>query len=132
MHYRTVRKWAAAFYNLTYAEVELIITMHCKKRFTNVGFKGAEYVMSWDRHRFDKLKRAGWIDIYRNYWDTGEGKTIYKPSRKANEMVNKIYRILLGEEEIPVNRENPFINGKTYTDKVMLTAIELMKQDLQK
>lgn len=130
MHYRTVRRWAAAYYKITSAEVELLISMHCKKRFTNEGFKDGEVTMTWDLKRFRRLKKDGWIDVYRDFWKTKEGKTIYKPSRKLNEMANKIYRILLGEEELPVNAKTPFNKNETYTDKTMLTAIEIAKRDI--
>lgn len=128
MYWRTVKKWAAEYWKMTAPDVEMIMSLHCKKRFTRDGFEDGEKVMAWDTTRFARLRKEGWIDVYRQFTRAG-GKTIFKPSRKANEMVNKIYRILLGEEEIPMNNKNPFWKADTYTDKVMLSSIDDMKRD---
>jgi len=129
MYWIVVKRWAAYFYNLTTYEVELLMALHCKKRFGRDGYDKSERPLSWEKKRFHKLKKEGWIDIYRHWMKNKDKKNIYKPSRKTNEMVNKIYRILLGEEELPVNRENPFMKNETYTDKMMLSAINDMKED---
>lgn len=129
-HYRTVRRWAAAKYKITSAEVELLISIHCIKRFDSHDFTDREITMTWDKERFQRLRRDGWIDVYRHHKKTKNGRTIFKPSRKCNDMVNGIYRILLGEDEIPINKYTPFNKNETYTDKTMLTAIEKARQDI--
>ena len=129
MYYRVIRKWAAEFYKIPTTEVEFLMSLHCKKRFSNQGFLDSELTHKWDKQRFYRLQREGWITVYRHGSKGHREKTIYKVTRKTNDMVNKIYRIMLGEEEIPVNQKNPFHKNETYTDKVMQTAIQKMKND---
>ena len=129
MYWTTVKRWASAAYGLTYSDVEMLMSLHCKKRFTNEGFSDSAMVFSWDKHRFGSLVKNGWIELYISKSAKKNKKNIYRPSRKTNDMVNKIYRILLGEEEIPVNRRSPFWKNRTYTDKVMQTSIGNMKRD---
>ena len=129
MYYRVVKRWASAFYNLTTVEVEFLMSLHCKKRFTTSGFKDSQANMNWDKRRFFRLQKEGWIERYRCYYEEGTRRTIYKPSRKCNDMVNRIYRILLGEEDIPINQRNPFYKAESYTDRAMLTSIAAMKND---
>lgn len=35
-----------------------------------------------------------------------------------------MYRIMLGDEDIPTSYRNSIMKGKTYTDKVLITAIK--------
>jgi hypothetical protein len=44
-------------------------------------------------------------------------------------MISRIYRILLGEEDIPTSITNPYYNNESYTDKVMNKAIDDMIKD---
>ena len=44
-----------------------------------------------------------------------------------------MYRIMLGEEDIPVSeRRNKIISGKSYTDKVMTQAIYQVNKDKER
>ena len=45
-------------------------------------------------------------------------------------MISRIYRIMLGLDDIPTNeRRNPIMKGKTYTDTVLITAIHNVNKD---
>ena len=61
-YYRLVRKWACKTYGLTDADLELLIYLDCKGRFTRNEFIDGTYTMSWDKNRWEKLKRNGWIE----------------------------------------------------------------------
>jgi hypothetical protein len=55
---------------------------------------------------------------------------LYKTSVKCKLLINRIYRILLGEEDLPTSKQrNPIMKGQSYTDKVMKKAIELINKD---
>jgi hypothetical protein len=43
--------------------------------------------------------------------------------------ISRIYRILLGEEDIPTSEKSVFFNNKSYTDKVMNKSIDDMIKD---
>jgi hypothetical protein len=44
-------------------------------------------------------------------------------------LISRIYRILLGEEDMPTSDRSVFYNNKTYTDKVFNKAIDDMIKD---
>jgi hypothetical protein len=66
-YYRLVRKWACKTYGLTDADLELLISLDCIGRFTRKEFQDGEYIMSWDKARWDRLRREGWIEPWRQY-----------------------------------------------------------------
>ena len=44
-------------------------------------------------------------------------------------LIGRVYRILLGEEDIPMTASNKYYNNKSYTDKVMNKVIDDMIKD---
>ena len=128
-YYRLVRKWACKTYNLTDAELELLVYFDCLKRFTRNDYINGSYIMSWDKKRWEKLRKEGWIDAWRNRNGTTIKYTIYTTSFKTKQLISRIYRILLGEEDIPISEKNVFYKNKTYTDKVFNKAIDDMIND---
>ena len=64
-YYRIVRKWACKQNGLTDADLELLIYLDCKVRFTRNDFINGTYTMSWDKARWEKLRNDGWIDVWR-------------------------------------------------------------------
>ena len=44
-------------------------------------------------------------------------------------MISRIYRILLGEEDLPTSDRSVFYNNKSYTDRVYNKAIDDMIND---
>ena len=65
-YYRIVRKWACKTNGLTDSDLELLIYLDCKNRFTRNEFIEGVYTMSWDKKRWEKLRSAGWIEVWRH------------------------------------------------------------------
>ena len=128
-YYRLVRKWACKTYGLSDAELELLIFLTHQNRFTRQDFKDGAYIMSWNKQRWDKLRSLGWIEVWRQRNRTTIKYTVYKVSFKCNHLVSRIYRILMGEEDIPITTNNVFYKNETYTDKVFNKAIDDMIKD---
>ena len=107
-HYRIVRKWA------------------CK----NNGFIAGSYSYSWDSRRWNRLLQEGWIQVWRSRNRTTQKYNIYKVSFKCKQLIIRIYKIILGEEDIPIStRRNKIMKGQTYTDKVLKTSIDNVNKD---
>jgi hypothetical protein len=128
-YYRLVRKWACKTYGLTDADLELLIYLDHKGRFTRKEFIDGTYTMSWDKTRWDKLRRLGWIETWRHRNRTTIKYSIYKTSFKCGQLVSRIYRILLGEEDLPTSERSVFYNNKSYTDKFFNKSIDDMNKD---
>jgi hypothetical protein len=128
-YYRLIRKWACKTYSLRDADLELLIYLDCKKQFTRNDFINGVYTLSWDRKRWEKLRKEGWIDVWRERNRTTAKYTIYQTSPKCKHLIMRIYRIMLGEEDLPTSRRSKFFKNKTYTDKVYNKAIDDMIKD---
>ena len=128
-YYRLVRKWACKTYGLTDADLELLIYLDCKERFTRQEFIDGTYTYSWDKQRWDKLRSNDWIEVWRQRNRLDIKYSIYKTSFKCSQMISRIYRILLGQEDLPPSERSIFFNNKSYTDKVYNKAIDDMVKD---
>ena len=128
-YYRLVRKWACKTYDLKDADLELFIYLDCKERFTRDDFINGTYTYSWDKQRWERLRKAGWIEVWRHRNRTTIKYSIFKTSFKCSQIISRIYRILLGEEDLPISDRNVFYNNKSYTDKVFNKAIDDMIKD---
>jgi len=128
-YYRLVRKWACKTYDLKDADLELLIYLDCKQRFTRNDFINGTYTYSWDKDRWERLRRDKWIEVWRHRNRTTIKYSIFKTSFKCSQLISRIYRILLGEEDLPTSDRNIFFKNKTYTDKVFNKAMDDMLKD---
>ncbi len=129
-HYRVIRKWACRNNGLNDADLELLIYFDCMEFFTKHDFKIGTYAYSWDNRRWNRLLKEGWIVVWRTRNRTTQKYNIYKVSFKCKQLISKMYRIMLGEEDIPSSeKRNSIMRGKTYTDKVLQTAIYNVNKD---
>ena len=127
--YRLVRKWACKTYDLNDADLELLIYLDCKQRFTRQEFIDGTYTYSWDKQRWERLRSQGWIEVWRHRNRTSIKFSIFKTSFKCSQLISRIYRILLGEEDLPTSERSIFYNNKSYSDKVFNKAIDDMIKD---
>ena len=128
-YYRLIRKWACKTYNLKDADLELLIYLDCKSRFTRNEFIEGSYTYSWDKDRWERLRREGWIEVWRQRNRTTIKYSIYKTSFKCSQLISRIYRIMLGQEDLPTSERSIFYNNESYTDKVYNKAIDDMIKD---
>jgi hypothetical protein len=123
-HYRIIRRWACRNNNLTDADLELLIYFDCMDFFTKQDYKIGTYAYSWDNKRWNNLLKEGWIVVWRNRNRTTQKYNMYKVSFKCRMLINRMYRIMIGEEEIPTSpRSNKIMKGKTYMDTVLIKSI---------
>ena len=129
-HYRIIRKWVCKNNDLTDAEFELLVYLDCVDMFTINDFKMGTYSYSWNTRRWSKLVANDWIVIWRKRNRTNQKYNIYKISFKGKQLIKRVYRIMLGEEDIPTStRRNSIMKGKTYSDKVLSFAINKVNKD---
>jgi hypothetical protein len=128
-YYRLIRKWACKTYSLKDADLELLIYLDCKNRFTRNDFIDGEYTYSWDKDRWERLRRDGWIEVWRHRNRTTIKYSIFQTSQKCKRLISRMYRIMLGEEDLPTSERSIFYKNKTYTDKVYNKAIDDMIKD---
>jgi len=128
-HWRVVRKWASEFYDITTSDLEVLIYLYSLDRFKSRDFENGEYTLTWDKRRWYRLKGNGWIKVFRHGMKRNREATIYECTYKAKKMIIRIYKLLAGEEDIPVGRTSPFFKNKSYTDKVYNHSIDVFNND---
>ncbi len=132
-HYRIIRKWASKNNDLNEADLELLIYLDCIDLFTIKDFKKGVYSYSWDNRRWSRLIKDNWIVVWRKRNRTNQTYNIYKVSVKGKQLISRIYRIMLQEEEIPTStRRNKIMKRKTYMDKVLTTSINDINKEINK
>ena len=124
-YYRLVSRWATKNNDLNVADLELLFYLDPILYFTIEDFKDGTLFYSWDKERFYRLQRDGWIEkIHKGIGRRGDHNK-YKVRQKGKLLINKIYRILIGEEDIPSSaKRNSIMKRKTYIDKVYSQAIK--------
>ena len=128
-YYRVVRKWARRTYDLKEADIELLIYLDSLNYFTRKQFIQGEYIYSWDKHRWERLRKEGWVSVWRERNRRDSKYAVYTASFKCKQMISRIYKILAGEEDLPTSERNTFYKNKSYTDKVFNKAINDMIKD---
>ncbi len=129
-HYRIVRKWACKTCNIKDADLELLIYLEAIDHFSKQDFKTGTYSYSWDNRRWNRLLKEGWIVVWRKRNRTTQKYNIYKVSFKCKQLISRMYRIMLGEEDIPTTtRSNIIMKKKTYIDKVLSHSILNLNND---
>ena len=124
-NYRLVSRWATKNNNLNVADLELLFYLDPIQFFTINDFKTGTLFYSWDKERFYRLQKDGWID--KTHFGRGRrgDHNKYKVSQKGKLLINRIYRILIGEEDLPSSaKRNSIMKRKTYIDKVYSQAIK--------
>ena len=125
-HYRIIRKWACKTCNLNDADLELLLYLEAVDLFTKDDFKKGTYSYSWNNRRWNRLLKQGWITVWRERNRTTQKYHIYKVSTKCKQLISRMYRIMLGEEEMPTNHLK---KTNRYSYKVITTSIENVNKD---
>ena len=128
-HYRIIRNWACKTCNLKDADLELLIYLDAIDLFTKNDFKKGTYSYSWDNRRWNRLLKEGWIYVWRERNRTTQKYNIYKVSVKCKQLIARMYRIMLGEEDMPTKK---FENNERYIYKVTNKAIDYVNKDKER
>ena len=128
-HYRIIRKWACKNNELNDADLELLIYLDALDIFTKQDFKTGTYSYSWDNRRWNRLLKQEWITVWRKRNRTTQKYHIYKVSTKCKQLISRMYRIILGEEDIPITNSNKIFKNNSYINKVLRTSVANVNKD---
>ncbi len=74
--------------------------------------------------------KEGWITVWRHRNRTTQKYNIYEVSFKCKQLIKRMYRIMLGKEDLPTSKQrNSIMRNNTYTDKVLRKAIDNVNKD---
>jgi DNA-binding MarR family transcriptional regulator len=124
-YWRVVKYYVKAKYGLTQAELEVLLFLKSEGYFSKDKFKEFDALISWNVNRFDKLRRDGWIEVFRRR--DGKRKALYQLSMKSKRLVDLVYKKLNGEELPMSESHNPmFKKDVSYSSKVYRNFIKQM------
>lgn len=125
-YWRVVRQWAKTKHNISSADLDMMLFLFSEKLFTRDCFDDFSMTMSWDRERFNRMLREGWVSIWRKR--TATQSTLYELSFKGKRLVRSVYKKLNGEERISDNYQNNpmFAKNASYTNKRYRRIIKKM------
>ena len=132
-YYRLVSRWACKTHDLKIADLELLFYLDPIKYFTRKDFEDGTLYYSWDRTRFYRLLNNDWIKkVYSGNTRRGEHHK-YAVSTKGKRLITRIYKILVGEEDLPeTKKRNKIMKGESYSDKVYRQAIKKFNRDKER
>jgi len=131
-HWSVIRRWAVVNYDLkSSADLDMLMFLYSEHLFTRQQFDRYANHMSWDRLRFNRLLREGFIRKFREKrW--GEA-LLYEVSRKGKKMIATIYRKMLGFEELPESprRNKIFKKEAPFSHKILSIAVKDANRDIK-
>jgi len=132
-YYRLVSRWACKTHDLKVADLELLFYLDPIRYFTRKDFEDGTLYYSWDKARFYRLMNEDWIvKIYTGNTRQGEHNK-YAVSSKGKRLITRIYKILIGEEDLPESeKRNKIMKGQSYSDKVYKQAIKKFNRDKER
>ena len=75
-YWRVVRYFIKAKYNITQGELQMLLFLKTEGYFSKDKFDEFDELLSWSVNRFDKLRRDGWIEVFRK--NDGKRKALYQ------------------------------------------------------
>jgi predicted lactoylglutathione lyase len=113
----------------------MLLYLYSERYFNITTFKQYEKIFAWDKQRFYRLIKEGWIELFSSRQKgrpAMRSKALYCLSYKAKRMVNSIYKKLEGEEIPETMCNNPmFKKNVRFSDKVYRNMIITMNQELK-
>lgn len=128
--WRVIRQFMKIKYGLTQSDLDILLFLYSEKYFDRGKFEEFDTLLGWDKQRFEKLRQADWIIVFRKRM--GNRKALYQLSIKSVRMIQSMYRKLSGEE-IPVSSSNNkmFAKNVSYSDKVYRNMIIEMNKTIK-
>lgn len=130
-YWRVVKYYIKNKYDLSEAEIDMILFLYDENIFTKEVFNDFAQTMSWDKGRFSSMVKSGLIKKWRERKET-QRSNLYELTIKSKRICNHLYKKLMQEEIIS---EDPYRNeifkGSSYMDKVYKNVIKKMNSSTQ-
>lgn len=132
-YYGLVERVYARDNDLTLAMLRLLFYLDAIPYFTRHDFLDGTLYYTWDKRLFNKMLKDGWINVSQMGHKRSGEHNHYNVSLKGKRLVNNIYKILCGQEELPDScKRNRNKVSSRYIDKTEKTAIEAMERSRAK
>lgn len=115
-YWRVIRYFIKDKYGLSQNDLDMLLFLYSEGYFKSKDFEWFNRILSWDKKRFSRLLKDGWIIYFRE--PRGKYAAVYELSYKCKRMIDSIYKKLNGEE-IPETTGGSHMYHKnvSYNDK---------------
>lgn len=134
-YWKVIREYFKARHNLSQSDIDMLLFLYSERYFNITKFKEYENLFIWDKERFYKLKKEGWIELFASKQPgrpAMRSTSLYSLSFKAKRMIASMYKKLEGEEIPETICNNPmFKKNVRYVDKVYKNMIITMNKEIK-
>jgi hypothetical protein len=125
-YWRVVSYWARKKYDITSAELDMLLYLYDLPYFKREDFNYYGKTMSWDKKRFISMKRKGLVKLWRQGGDAGSRAYLYELTLLGKTICRNVYKKLEGEPISENSKYNPITKKETFSDKMYSKVIEAM------
>jgi hypothetical protein len=122
-YWRVIRYFVMRKYKLNTQELDMLLFLYSEEYFNVDKFKEFNKLLGWNKNRFNKLRKEGWIDVVKPY-KFGGPKGLYGLSQKSLRVLDSIYNKIEGGLMPTSKSKNPMFLAKAgYSDKIYRKTI---------
>lgn len=124
-----IRTWARRNYGLTARQLDILFYLYPVHIFTTTQFNEALKEMGInDYTAFKKMKDGGWVNV----WTKSGKKKYHVLSHKGNELVKRLHRMCMLEEEIPMSeRRNVIVRSRDKSDQQLVELFKVFNKKVR-
>ena len=100
-YWRVIRRYCLEKYGLSTEDLDVLLFIKSEGLFNTRRWKEYKKIISWEKHRLERLVADGWIDQHRKHHKTTS--SLYRISMKGLRVTMSIYSKLNGEEILNMN-----------------------------
>ena len=131
-YFRPIVKYHQLKHKLNQSEVELLFFLYSEGYFSKKDFDEFQEILPWDKKRFQKLMRRGFIEahIATKEHRVQNSRKMYAISISGKKLVRSIYNMLEGKEIPEEGRFSAFSapTKMTFSDKVLRNFIKIINK----
>jgi hypothetical protein len=130
---RVARYWVKKNYDLSLADLEMLLFLYSERLFTKEKFKEYMRLFKWDNNKFYKLKNKGYISVWRKHNSYKGRAALYEVSHQGKRIITGFYSKLAWEEIYAETGRNNAIFKKdaSYTDNMYKDAILNINEEIK-
>ena len=130
-YWRVIRYFVMRKYKINTQELDMLLFLYSEEYFNTDKFKEFNQLLGWNKNRFNKLRKDGWIDVIKPY-RFGGPKALYGLSQKTLRLIGSVYDKLEGGLIPTSKRRNPiYLEKAAYSDKIYRKVIESMNSAIR-
>ena len=124
-----LREWATRNYKLTKRKLDILLYLHPIQIFTSGQFtKIIRELGIKDYTMFKQFKLEGWVTM----WSRSGNKKYYVISHKGNELIKRLHKMFMLEEEIPMSsRRNVIVRSVDKKDKNLVDLFKVFNNKVK-